>query len=480
MNQQLIPLYEALTKHIEKQPVSLHVPGHKNGLLLPNSILFQQMLQLDVTELTNLDDLHSPEGAILEAERLLATLYKVERSFFLVNGSTVGNLAMMLAVLEQGDPVFVQRNCHKSILNGIELTRAHPVLLGPDTIEDWGIAGGVSIETVKEAYSRHSNCKSIILTYPNYYGHIFDLKTIIEFAHEKGIPVLIDEAHGAHFIGGDYFPKSAIELGADIVVQSAHKTLPAMTMGSFLHVNSSYISVERVNHFLRILQSSSPSYPIMASLDVARHYIATYTVEDQQYLKNQLAHFKRELRAIEQIKVLEYPNGQGDPLKLTLQTKGNETGYELQQLLEEQGIFTEMADPYNVLMVLPLLKKDMFFPFAEIITKIKDALKAVHPVDGKNKKVIPFTGTRISTIDFHHPLPIQSLFIKEALHHHSAEMIIPYPPGIPLLLRGEKIEEEHVESLFLLQEAGARFQGGDLLKEGKIKVFQSMEEYHDN
>lgn len=471
MDQQLMPLYEALTKHIEKQPVSLHVPGHKNGLLLPKSILFQQILPLDVTELTNLDDLHSPEGAILEAERLLAALYKVERSFFLVNGSTVGNLAMMLAVLEQGDTVFVQRNCHKSILNGIELTRVHPILLGPDTIEDWGIAGGVSIETVKEAYSLYPNCKAIILTYPNYYGHIYDLKKIIKFAHEKRIPVLIDEAHGAHFIGGDIFPQSAIELGADVVVQSAHKTLPAMTMGSFLHVNSSYISEKRVNHFLRILQSSSPSYPIMASLDIARNYLATYTVEDQQYLISQIAYFKRELRAIEQIKVLEYPNGQGDPLKLTLQTKGNGTGYELQRLLEEHGIFTEMADPYNVLMVLPLLKKDMFFPFAETVTKIKDALNAVPPVEGKNKKVIPFTGTKIATIDFQDRTPMQPLVIKEALHHYCAETIIPYPPGIPLLLRGEKIEEEHIESLFLLQEAGARFQGGDLLKEGKIKVF---------
>lgn len=466
--------------HIKKEPISLHVPGHKNGLLLQNSTLFQHMLLLDVTELTHLDDLHSPEGAILEAENLLANFYKVDRSFFLVNGSTVGNLAMMLAVLEKDETVFIQRNCHKSILNGVELTKAKPILLGPEYIDGWGIGGGVSLETIEEAYTLYPDCKAIVLTYPNYYGNTYDLKSIIEFAHKKGIPVLIDEAHGAHFAGGDIFPPSAVELGADIVVQSAHKTLPAMTMGSYLHLNSSYVSHERVNHFLGILQSSSPSYPIMASLDMARHYLATYTEEDQTYLKEKIKLFKKELQLINQVKVLEYPNGQGDPLKLTLQTQCNKTGYELQQLFEKKGIYAEMADPYNVLFVLPLLKKDMDFPFDEIIIKMKDALKDVPQTNGHLEAAFTDTKVRVSTIELNEKQRTAQIPISEAVHYTCGETIIPYPPGIPLLIRGERIEEEHINSLALLLQSGARFQGGDFLNDGKITVFCKMEEYHDN
>lgn len=470
MDQLRTPLYQAVKDHAEKRHISLHVPGHKNGELLRKEDLFYQMLSMDVTELSNLDDLHYPEGAILEAEKLLSDAYRSKQSFFLVNGSTVGNLAMMMATLEEGDTVFIQRNSHKSILNGIELTRAKPILLGPELVEEWGIAGGVSLATVREAYSLYPDCKAIILTYPNYYGNTYELKEIIEFAHEQGVPVLIDEAHGAHFIGGEFFPPSALELGADVVVHSAHKTLPAMTMGSYLHVNSAYVSGEKINHFLRILQSSSPSYPIMVSLDVARKYIASYTTEDAQYLKELIAHFKEELSSIKQIKVLDYPNGLGDPLKLTLQTQCSYTGYELQRLFEEQGIYTEMADPNHVLLVLPLLKKGISFPFDEIAMRIKAAMIDIIP-EIRGSDYSYFRKKKISTIQEKKDSLVKEIPLQEAENYISAETIIPYPPGVPLLLRGEKITKEDLEGITLLLNSGARFQGGEILTKGKVKVF---------
>lgn len=471
MNQLKTPLYQALKEHIKINPISLHVPGHKNGELLKGEPLFQQVLKMDVTELSNLDDLHSPEGAIREAERLLADAYKAERSFFLINGSTVGNLAMIMAALQEGDIAFIQRNSHKSVLNGIELTKAQPILLGPDYVEGWDVAGGVSLETVKEAYSLYPNCKAIILTYPNYYGMTYELKEIIDFAHRKQIPVLVDEAHGAHFIGGEVFPPSAIELGADVVVQSAHKTLPAMTMGSFLHVNSEHISIETVNHFLRILQSSSPSYPIMASLDLARRYISTYTIEDQEYLRKAIELFRNELTALKQIKVLEFPNGIGDVLKLTLQSQCGYSGYELQSLLEKRGVYTEMADPKNVLLVLPLLKRDMPFFFDEIIKRIKEALSNITTREIYSSSFTYFKKAAVSTISTYENQSIKELPITEATNYLCGETIIPYPPGIPLLLPGEKITDEDIQGLISLMRSGARFQGGEGLKEGKIKVF---------
>ncbi|GIN64506.1 lysine decarboxylase [Robertmurraya siralis] len=476
MNQNDTPLFTALENHYKKRPISLHVPGHKNGLLLKNDQFFQGILHIDATELTGLDDLHAPEGVIEEAERLLADAFHASKSFLLINGTTVGNLAMMMATLEEGDTVFIQRNCHKSILNALELTKARPVLLGPEYDPEWMVSGGVELETIREAFECYPECRAIVLTYPNYYGMTYELKEIIDFAHRYEIPVLVDEAHGAHFIGTEGFPPSAVALGADVVVQSAHKTLPAMTMGSFLHVNSQYISTEKIAHYLRMLQSSSPSYPIMASLDRARNYIATYTNRDAQYLKEQLASFKRELQTLEFIKVLEYPNQNGDPLKLTLQSNCGYTAYELQQLFEEKGIYAEMADPNNILFVLPLLKKDADFPFADIITKLKELRIQTARKRGRAHY---FKKKRISTL-----YRVQShkkvLFpIEDSAGFICAETIIPYPPGIPLLLSGEKITVEDVKGLQFLLQSGARFQGGENLEEGKITVFDKLEDNDD-
>lgn len=480
MNQEATPLYRAIKKHAEGDNISLHVPGHKNGILLQNSTIGQDFLKLDVTELTNLDDLHSPEGIILEAEGLLAEAYKAKRSFFLINGSTVGNLAMLMGTLHEGDTVFVQRNCHKSILNGVELVKAQPILLGPEENTEWGVAGGVSLHTVKSAYNLYPDCKAIVLTYPNYYGMTYDLEGIIQFAHKNGMLVLVDEAHGAHFIGGSYFPPSAIELGADVVVQSAHKTLPAMTMGAYLHVNSDNISLEMINHYLRVLQSSSPSYPIMASLDLAREYISSYSNEDEQFLKVVIKGFKNELHQIDEIKVLEYPNRFGDPLKITIQSKCGYTGYELQCMLEEQGIFTEMADPKNVLLILPLLKKGTDFPFSEISSRIKIALsgKGVF-VKEESEELNYFSKAKISTIHRSDSHSTKELPLKKAKNYICAETIIPYPPGIPFLLRGEKITEEDINGLSLLLKSGARFQGGEYISNGSIKVYCKLEDNYE-
>lgn len=479
MDQTKTPLYDRLVSHVKKKPVSLHVPGHKYGLIHENGVnnFFQEILKMDATELSGLDDLHSPEGVILEAEALLAEAYGAEKSFFLVNGSTSGNLAMILASVEENDTVFVQRNCHKSILNGLQLAKGNPVFLGPEVYEEWGVAGGVSLKTVKDALEMYCDCRAIILTYPNYYGIINEIKEIIDFAHFHHIPVLIDEAHGAHFIGGDLFPPSSLELGADAVVQSAHKTLPAMTMGSFLHVNSPYISIPKVEQYLQMLQSSSPSYPIMASLDLARKYIASYTKADQEYLHQTITAFKGELKKIKGIKILEYPEYGGDPLKLTIQSETNLSGYELLGLLEKKGIFVELADPYNILFVLPLLKEGMLFPFDRVVEGIQSVLNLNESMGQQTARKTRFTyfnKDKITAAPLKQTLESaeKTVPIEKSVNHICAESIIPYPPGVPLLLRGEKITLADMEGLLLLQKVGARFQGGSQLSQGLIKVLE--------
>lgn len=476
--QKRLPLYDALLKHSHNKPISFHVPGHKYGEIfsLEAKDHFQQLLRLDATELSGLDDLHSPDGIIREAEELLADLYQVQKSFFLINGSTVGNLAMIMATATTNDVVLVQRNCHKSVLHALKIAKVRPVFLEPEFDPTWKTATGVSHKTVEEAIARYPKAKAIILTYPNYYGMVYDLKSVIDLAHSHNLPILVDEAHGAHFIIGGPFPTSAIELGADIVVQSAHKTLPAMTMGSFLHVNSNRISVDVIQDYLQMLQSSSPSYVIMASLDLARNYLATYEDKDVQYLINEKQKFQAELARISAIKVLEYPNSEGDPLKVTIQTRGKMSGFELQKRFELAGIYTELADPENVLFILPLLKRDLAHRLDEAIEKIRAILAEEQPISGKRKE-FQRNGSKVNelAIPYHQFSSFKKMNvpIAGAAGQVSAEAVIPYPPGIPLLLAGEWITEDKLETLSLLLKSGARFQGGSLLDKGLLTVFST-------
>lgn len=471
MNEQTKPLVQALSQFKEKRPISFHVPGHKNGLLsgLPEEM--KSALKYDMTELEGLDDLHEPAGVIREAERRLSALYQSDRSFFLVNGSTVGNLAMIYSACRPGDTIIVQRNAHKSIFHAIELTGAKPVFVSPIWDAHSNTPGAVCFARVKEAIGAYPHAKAVILTYPTYYGVAgSELGDIIRFSHAKGIPVLVDEAHGAHFVAGDAFPRSALALGADVVVHSAHKTLPAMTMASFLHIRSTLISPERIAHYLGMLQSSSPSYLLMASLDDARAYAGSYTTEDQDdFLENRRA-FIKNLLVIPALRIVETD----DPLKLLLRVQGY-TGFELLARLEAEGIFAELADPFQVLLVLPLLKKGKEYPFGESVLRIAvavDGLPAKKEV-GLLDDLIPMD-EGLSTLTY---LPQELLgrdnewkSIEESVGLVAAASIIPYPPGIPLLLGGEKVTERHVASLLQYLQMNAKFQGAIRASDRQIQV----------
>jgi arginine/lysine/ornithine decarboxylase len=478
MDHKKTPLFEALQQHNQVRPISFHVPGHKNGAIFPQEAgqFYHPLLSIDVTELTNLDDLHSPETVIKEAEVLLADIYQSKQSFFLINGSTVGNLTMILASFKEDDIVFVQRNCHKSVLNGLKLAKLKPIFIEPDFNEEWKVPTGISKALIEDAYQAYPEGKGVILTYPNYYGFAFDIKQIIDFCHSHDLVVLVDEAHGAHFIAGDPFPPSSLQLGADMVVQSAHKTLPAMTMSAFLHINSERIARDKVRFYLQALQSSSPSYPLMASLDLARSYIGTYSEKDKEYLRKQLKAFINELKGIASINVLYHSTG-GDLLKIAIQSNKGISGFELQENLEKVGIFSELADPHNVLLVFPLLKSEADFRLLEITHLFKMALQESgepnksesYILQKKSKKTL--TSLMIGYKD-QVETPYKVIPISESIGKSSAEMVIPYPPGIPLLMEGEEITKEKVEELHQLMILGARFHGGAYLTEQKIKVFE--------
>lgn len=483
MNQDELPLYNGLLNHIKTKPISFHVPGHKNGTVFPplppSQNAFQELLKIDQTELRNLDDLHCASGIIKEAEDLTADLYKVIKSFFLVGGSTAGNLAMILATCEQDDIVLVQRNSHKSVLNGLKLAGVQPVFLSPEYDENGQFSTNVSHETVEKGIKMYPDAKVLFLTSPNYYGMVStELRQIINLAHANGLIVLVDEAHGAHLVLGEPFPPSAIQLGADLVVQSAHKTLPAMTMGSFLHCNSPHIDQEKLQYYLQVIQSSSPSYPIMASLDIARYYLAHITENEKVKVFNTINDFRKQLSTIDQLEVMpiKTKDNSGDPLKVIVQTRCSLTGYQLQKEFEKYGIFTELADPWNVLFVLPIAVRE---GWTSIEDKIKQAVQhlPVQTIQLHAYKSFKNEGS-LSTLAI--PYKQMKKFKKERVSLHqtkgriAAASVIPYPPGIPLILEGEKITDSNLDQLLELIKAGANLQNHREILENGLEVFKQQ------
>ncbi|MGM8215734.1 aminotransferase class I/II-fold pyridoxal phosphate-dependent enzyme [Bacillaceae bacterium W0354] len=448
MDQSRAPLFEAIIKHSLKNPVSFHVPGHKNGRILTRegAEVFSNILKYDLTELDGLDDLHQPEAAIQDAEQLAAELYGVERTFFLVNGSTAGNLAMILSVCQVNDQILVQRNSHKSLMHGLELAGARPIFFSPEFDEETSRYSNINVNTIKRLIEKHQHIKAIVLTYPDYFGSTYDLKSIVQYAHEKNIPVLVDEAHGAHFVLGDPFPKSAIDCGADLVVHSAHKTLPAMTMGSYLHFQSKLIHEKTVRTYLQMIQSSSPSYPIMASLDLARKYIASFNQDDKERLLNQInrLRFRLEEYPIWELQRIRYKID--DPLKMTLTSKDFDMR-NVETWLNEERIYPEMVQNNQLLLIAGLqLEDDVIDLFKQLKNNVQaSSFKRIHGTMAQKQEF--YKDVYELPFDYHSLQSFQVEWMRwdEAIGEISAATVIPYPPGIPVLLKGEKIEKSHVE-----------------------------------
>ncbi|MEB1809662.1 MAG: aminotransferase class I/II-fold pyridoxal phosphate-dependent enzyme [Bacillaceae bacterium] len=475
-NQQLTPLFSKLMDHLHKKPYSFHVPGHKWGSVFPEFARdpFASILKLDATELNGLDDLHDAQTIIKEAQQLLADAYGAASSFFLVGGSTVGNLAMILSVCKKDEIILVQRDSHKSVMNGIQLAQATPIYLTPNYDEDTGLSTGVSLETVIQAIQTYPKAKALFLTNPSYYGITTNIKEIIKTAHQNNIPVLVDEAHGAHFGFGKALPASALSQGADVVVQSAHKTLPAMTMGSFLHVNSAFISNEKIAYYLQVLQSSSPSYPILASLDLARYYAANLNQEEISVIVKSSQQFKNQLKEIPQITVVELKESASfttDPLKITLRTNCELTGIEIQRLLEEKSIYIELANEELLLLVLPLApfkETQSILPVLKSVLKpykVKERISSHQKVELQRLSSLNLTQEAMSSYD------TKIVRLEDAAGYLIAEPVIPYPPGVPMLIPGETITKEKVATILKLIDAETRFQGHTNLKETGVKVF---------
>lgn len=472
VQQQRRPLFCALNNHVKKEKISFHVPGHKNGMNWPMDSAMKQMLPFDQTEVTGLDYLHEPEDVLKESQELLSSFYGSKKSYYLVNGSTVGNLAMVMGATSKGDWVLVDRMCHQSIIHALELAGVRPVFVTPAYQTEKREAVGVSLESIEAAFEKYPEIKAVILTYPSYNGQIFSLDKITEYVHQNGAVVLVDEAHGAHFVLGDPFPKQALSLGADIVVQSAHKMLPAMTQTGYLHIHPEVSEAiqRKVEQYLHMLQSSSPSYVLMQSLEYARFFAAQFNEED---LKTTLDYRDRWMEMFKD-SGLTYLQSD-DPLKVRLYWSG-QSGSQLLNVLEEQGLFPEKNDEESVLLTFPLLKKDdrplekaeaVKLPesFPDVLNKHSFQL---------NMDKFPLLSELAISYEQQQQLPIKRIKLNKAAGKIAARNIVPYPPGVPLVLKGEAVTKEAIEQLNFYLEQNMRVVG--LNNQLEMDFFSNLQE----
>ncbi len=472
LDQTRAPFFEALLAEKAFAALSFHMPGHKfRADLLPDLVeyLGPEWARADLNECSpTVDYLHSPGPALTEAMALAAELVGADTTHFLVNGATVGNQAMLLAAAREGDKVIVSRASHRSVYAGLILSGAHPIYVPASVHPRTGLPLAVTTGAAAEALSAHPDAAAIHITGINYYGYLPDVPGLVALAHERSLPLLVDEAHGAHLGFHPLLPRSAVQHGADVVVQSPHKTLGAFTQAAWLHVTGVRVAPTVLTQALALLQSSSPSVLLTGSLDVVRRQMA---LDGRRLLGRVIALAARARESIRSIPGLdcygpelidaEHGIAAHDPSKLVIDTRGSGlTGTQLQARLRAQSrLDVEFADPAHVVCSITVADDD------ESIDALLVALaQAARPREASATREldtidVPPIPTMALTPRQAFGAPTTAVPLAEAIGRICGEQVMPYPPGIPLLLPGELIAAEHVAFLRAQIAHGVRLVG---------------------
>jgi len=413
-----------------------------------------------------LDDLHNPTGVIAQAQKLAAKLYGSDACFWCVNGTTLAIQAMVMSVTKPRDKVLVARNSHLSVFNALTLAGAEPVCIMPDYNERFGIQTQVTVDTVRAALMAKKDIKAVLITSPNYYGICADVKAIADLCHEQSIPLLVDEAHGAHLGFSDKLPRNAVRYGADLVAQSTHKVLGAMTQASMLHVKSKFVPIDKVRDTVALLTTTSPNYLLMASLDAAREQLSE---QGDVMLEKSLELVKRlrEVLKIANLRVLEPKDVEPYELDTTRVLANldntNLTGPQMAKYLRNAGIAVEMVDAKNVLFLVTYADDNpKFFDALSRMRKLLVPLVRRHSIKRRASGLLPIPSTE-------RMMSLRQVFCEEKERVNLAwcsgriagEMVAFYPPGIPVLLPGEKITLEIISYLEAQKRLGLVVKGAE-------------------
>ena len=479
-NQAAMPLFEAMKRYSKDGALAFHTPGHKQGKgAAPalRSLLTDEGLRMEVSLMAELDDLHEPAACIKEAQALAAELYGADDSYFVINGTTGAIQAMIMAAVKPGEKIIVPRNAHRSIIGGIMLSGAVPVFLQPQVDEDLGIAMGIAAESVRGAIAAHKEAKAVLVINPTYYGVASDLASIAAIVHSNDMLLLVDEAHGPHLAFSSKLPLSALAAGADIVAQSTHKILGSLTQTSMLHVQGRRADRGRLRAMVSLLQSTSPNYLLLASLDAARWQMA----QEGEALIGRAVELADALREkINEIDGLfcfgrERMVGDAcfalDVTKLTVNVHGlGLSGPQAEKFLRyECKIQCELSDLCNVLFIIS---------FADGPEEAERLLLALRRLAAEKRR----EKSKLAPVPLA-PLPQLRLTPRDALYadcetidfsvsagRASAEVLTFYPPGIPVLCPGEIITREIIEYTQRCQCTGLKVVGPDDASLRTIKV----------
>lgn len=477
-----MPLVKGLKEYIEEENAPFSMPGHKYGRayckLFDGIDLKTLLLSGDITEVEGLDNLHKPNGIIKEAQERLKFLYESKKSYFLINGSTAGNLIMIFSAFEEGDKVLIERNCHRSIFNGIIMRKLRPIYIKSIISEQLCAPVSLDKEHFLSLLAEHKDIKGIVLTYPNYYGIATDLEFIIRECKKKNIKVLVDAAHGAHFGFHPKLPQGAVKLGADIVVMSAHKTLPSLTQTSYLHLNNMEL-LEKLEFYYGVFQSTSPSYMLMASLDFARAFLEEKALHEYSKLFHKISEVRDEINKLDYIHVVDRKTLADeiekfkidiDESRIVLNLEAGLSGHLLLEKLREEKVQGEMSDERNVVLITTPFNTDKDYE------KLISALKSINPseLEGSipkctqhnipNMRLEPWKAVKMQK---------ELIDIGKSESKICGNNIILYPPGIPLLMLGEKIEHNHIKIIKDALKNGITVIG---IEEGKVSVIPNIDE----
>ncbi|AKG23444.1 aminotransferase class I/II-fold pyridoxal phosphate-dependent enzyme [Calothrix sp. 336/3] len=484
LNQKQTPLLDALKVNAERFHAAFYTPGHKQGRgISPQlaEIFGRDIFRHDLPELAELDNLFAPCGVIQAAQELAAALFGASHSWFLANGSTCGIEAAILATCGDGDKILLPRNVHSSAIAGLILSGAMPIFLNPEYDTTLDIAHSITPQTVATALEKHPDAKAVMMVYPTYYGVCGDVQAIANIAHEYHIPLLVDEAHGAHFAFHPELPLSALAAGADLTVQSIHKTLGAFTQASMLHLQGNRINRDRLRQALQLVQSTSPSYLLLASLDAARQQMA---ISGKELLTHtlELAHLARTHISLPSFFPLT-PGSCLDSTRLTINVSSlGMTGFVAEEILDEKYAVTpEFASLKHLTFIISIGNTQ------EDIQRLIDSLSRLTQEYGSEKFTSqqPILWENLFKVDDYVQIsprsaffaPHQILPIRETIGHICAETICPYPPGIPVLMPGEVITLETIEYLQTVKNCGGFVTGctdGTLANIKVVKVYQRV------
>lgn len=439
-------LEKRLIEYSNQDVYPFHMPGHKQSLCLD-----VDPYQIDITEITDFDDLHHAEGILKEAQDRAAQLYNAKSCYYLINGSTCGILAAISAATKKGDKVLVARNCHKAVYHALYLRELIPVYVYPQ-ITDYNIQGQILADDIQKALAENSDIKAVIITSPTYDGLVSDIKTIAEIAHSRNIPLIVDEAHGAHFGLARSMPENAISQGADYVIVSIHKTLPAFTQTALLLTNGNIADERKIEKFLDIYETSSPSYLLMAGMDRCIRIMAEQKDELFAKLDTNLDRFYDNVNQLKNIKVLtkscfsSKDMNDFDKTKIIVATsKSDINGHELKSLLREKyKIELEMSAENYALAIATVMDTE------EGLNRLAEALIAIDmDCEGRQNEADYMTNIysgQNRKLEIHEADDYEQsqLPLEEAVNKVSADYIYFYPPGIPILVPGEIITEKNI------------------------------------